>query len=199
MVVLLTTGSPLVWASYYEVVRRDASRSGTNLNRLRSRSSWLFVTLCTWRQNTLCNPPSFWLTYLSESLSLSFPACRTSLCLFLSLHAALLAPWSRFSHLPVRCIKIETNFQRFEHNSLQRMNLYFWGFTDLLLSLCFDGISKKTEECTSIGCFPKFLLGVWNFSLYKFSDFLEKRFCHRSLSCQFFFLPPVGLDKKSEL
>ena len=70
---------------------------------------------------------------------------------------------------------------------LQRMNLYFLGFTDLLLSFCFDGISKKkTEECTSIWCSAKFLRGVWNFSLYKFSDFLEKRFCHCSLSCQFF-------------
>ena len=27
---------------------------------------------------------------------------------------------------------------------------------------------------------------MWNFSLYKFSDFLEKIFCHCSLSCQFF-------------
>ena len=46
---------------------------------------------------------------------------------------------------------------------------------------------KKTKECTSIGCSAKFLLGVLNFSLYKFSDFVEKRFCHCSLSFQFFF------------
>ena len=44
------------------------------------------------------------------------------------------------------------------------------------------------EECTSIGCSAKFLRGLWNFSLYKFSDFLEKRFCHCSLSCQFFLM-----------
>ena len=45
----------------------------------------------------------------------------------------------------------------------------------------------KTNECTSIGCSAKFVPGVWNFSLYKFSDFLEKRVSHRSraLSYQF--------------
>ena len=69
---------------------------------------------------------------------------------------------------------------------LQRVNLYFWGFTDLLLSFSLEGINKKTKECTSIGCSAKFLLGVWNFSLYKFSDLLEKRFCHHSLSYQCF-------------
>ena len=45
---------------------------------------------------------------------------------------------------------------------------------------------QKTKECTSIGCFAKFLFGVWNFSLYKFSDCLEKRFYHCSLSYQSF-------------
>ena len=44
----------------------------------------------------------------------------------------------------------------------------------------------KTKKCTSIGCSAKFLLGVWNFSLYKFSDILGKRFCHHSLTYQFF-------------
>ena len=67
------------------------------------------------------------------------------------------------------------------------MNLYFFGFTDLLLSFCFDGISKKRKNALLSGGSAKFLRGVWHFSLYKFSDFLEKRFCHCSLSCQFFF------------
>ena len=29
---------------------------------------------------------------------------------------------------------------------LQRVNLYFWGFTDLLLSFCLDGINKKRKN-----------------------------------------------------
>ena len=46
---------------------------------------------------------------------------------------------------------------------------------------------QKTEACTSIGCSANFLLGVWNFSLYKLSDVLEKRFCHHSLYFVIFF------------
>ena len=35
----------------------------------------------------------------------------------------------------------------FESNGmLQRVNLYFLGFTDLLLSFCFDGINKKRKN-----------------------------------------------------
>ena len=83
------------------------------------------------------------------------------------------------------CIKNETTFV-----------LEYWHFTKnerLLFGVHWPPVvilfwwhQQKTEECTSIGCSAKFLCGVWNFSLYKFSDFLEKTFCHCSLSCQFF-------------
>ena len=77
----------------------------------------------------------------------------------------------------------------FQNNGmLQRMNLYFLRFTDLLLSFYFDGISKNGRMHFYL--LSKFLRGVWNFSLYNFSDFLQKRFCHCSLSCQFFATKP---------
>ena len=41
---------------------------------------------------------------------------------------------------------------------------------------------QKTEKCTSIDCCGKFPLGVSNPSLYKFSDFLEKKVCHLFLA-----------------
>ena len=62
----------------------------------------------------------------------------------------------------------------------------FWVHWPPVVILFWWHQQKKTEESTSVGCFAEFLLGVWNCSLYKFPDFLEKRFCHRSLSCQFF-------------
>ena len=65
------------------------------------------------------------------------------------------------------------------------MTLYVLGFTDLLLSFCFDGISKKRKNALLSGALLSFCL-VCDFSLYNFSDFLEKKFCHRSLSCQIF-------------
>ena len=69
---------------------------------------------------------------------------------------------------------------------LQRMNLYFLGFTDFLLSFCFDGISKKRKNPLLSGTLLSFCVVCEIFLLYKFSDFLEKKFCHCSLSCQFF-------------
>ena len=72
--------------------------------------------------------------------------------------------------------KFCSNTLRFEKSSAVPTVILFWWH------------QQKTEECTSIaiGCSAKFLRGVSNFSLYKFSDFLENRFCHCSLSCQFF-------------
>ena len=83
------------------------------------------------------------------------------------------------------CIKIETNFVLEWWHVAKNDPLLFWVHWPPVV-LLFWWHQQKTEECTSIGCFAKFLLGVWIFSLYNFSDFLEKRFCHRSLSCQFF-------------
>ena len=72
------------------------------------------------------------------------------------------------------------------------MNLYFSGFTDLLLSFCFDGITKKTEECTSIGCSAKFCVVCETFFVQVFRLSWEEIFV-TGLSCQFFFLPPSHL------
>ena len=85
----------------------------------------------------------------------------------------------------VCCIKNETTFVLENWHVTKNEPLLFgvhWPTVVILLWWH----QQKTEECTSIGCSAKFLRGVWNFSLYKFSDFLEKRFCHCSLSCQIF-------------
>ena len=50
----------------------------------------------------------------------------------------------------------------------------------------------KTEKWTSIDCCAKFLLGVSNHSLYNFSDFLEKKFCHKSRACHIFCLQTIS-------
>ena len=85
----------------------------------------------------------------------------------------------------VCCIKIETNFVLEWWHVAKNDPLLFWVHWPPVV-LLFWWHQQKTDECTFIGCFAKFLLRVWNFSLYNFSDFLEKRFCHHSLSCQFF-------------
>ena len=85
----------------------------------------------------------------------------------------------------VCCIKNETTFV-LEYWHVTKNEPLLLGFTNLLLSFCFDGISKKRKNALLSGDLLSFLRGVWNFSLYKFSDFLEKRFCHCFLSCQFF-------------
>ena len=71
------------------------------------------------------------------------------------------------------------------------MKLLFWRFTDLHLLFCLDGLSKK-QKWTSINCCAKFLLGVSDHSLYNFSDFLEKKFCHKSRACHIFCLKNIS-------
>ena len=89
----------------------------------------------------------------------------------------------------VCCIKNETTFVLENWHVTINEPLLFGAHWPPVVIL-FWWHQQKTEECTSIGCSAKFLRGVWNFSLYKFSDFLEKRFCHCSLSFQFFATKP---------
>ena len=59
---------------------------------------------------------------------------------------------------------------------LQRVNLYFWGFTDLLLSVCFDGINKKRKSAPLSAALLSFCL-VCEISLCtSFQTFLRRDF-----------------------
>ena len=69
------------------------------------------------------------------------------------------------------------------------MNLYFLGFTDLLLSFCFDGISKKRKNALLSGALLSFCMVCEIFFVQVFR-LLEKTFCHCSLSRQFFATKP---------
>ena len=59
---------------------------------------------------------------------------------------------------------------------LQRMTLYFWGFTDLLLSFCFDGISKKPKNALLPGALLSFCLVCEFFLCTTFQTFLRRDF-----------------------
>ena len=85
----------------------------------------------------------------------------------------------------VCCIKIETNFVWEKWHFTTSKSLLLGVHWPLVVILVWWH-QQKTKECTSFGCSAKFLLGVWDFSLYKFSHFLEKRLCHCSRSYQFF-------------
>ena len=59
---------------------------------------------------------------------------------------------------------------------LQRMTLYFLGFTDLLLSFCFDGISKKRKNALLSGALLSFCLVCEIFLCTTFQTFLRRDF-----------------------
>ena len=59
---------------------------------------------------------------------------------------------------------------------LQRVNLYFLGFTELLLSFCFDGINKKRKNAALSAALLSFCL-VCEISLCtSFQTFLRRDF-----------------------
>ena len=70
---------------------------------------------------------------------------------------------------------------------LQRVKLYFFGFTDLLLSFCFDGINKKTKQCPLSAALLSFGL-VYEISLWTpFQTFLKRDFVTALYLISFFF------------
>ena len=56
------------------------------------------------------------------------------------------------------------------------MNLYFLGFTDLLLSFCFDGISKKRKNALLSGALLSFCVVCEIFLCTSFQTFLRRDF-----------------------
>ena len=76
---------------------------------------------------------------------------------------------------------------------LQRMNLYFLGFTDhdLLLSFCFDGISKKRKNALLSGALLSFCVVCEIFLCTSFQTFLRRDFVTALYLVSF--LPPSHL------
>ena len=86
------------------------------------------------------------------------------------------------------CLKIETNFV--EKKGMNEHLLYFsnWGFTDLLLSFWFDGISRKRKnhsiDCSVFVWCVKFLLvPVFRLFWEEISSPLSvlRHFCHQAI------------------
>ena len=74
---------------------------------------------------------------------------------------------------------------------LQNMNLYFLWFTDLLLSFCFDGISKKRKNALLSGALLSFCVVYEIFLCTSFQTFLRRDLS--LLSILLVFLPPSHL------
>ena len=74
---------------------------------------------------------------------------------------------------------------------LQRMNLYFLRFTDLLLSFCFDGISKKRKNVLLSGALLSFCVVCEIFLCTSFQTFLRRDFVTALYLVSF--LPPSHL------
>ena len=72
---------------------------------------------------------------------------------------------------------------------LQRMNLFFFGFTYLLLSFCFDDISKKRKNALLSGALLSFCVVCEIFLCTSFQTFLRREFV-TALSLLSVFLPP---------
>ena len=70
---------------------------------------------------------------------------------------------------------------------LQRINLYFFGFTDLLLSFCFDGISKKRKNALLLGALLSFCVVCEIFLCTSFQTFLRRDFVTALYPVSFFF------------
>ena len=73
---------------------------------------------------------------------------------------------------------------------LQKMNLYFLRFTDLLLSFCFDGISKKRKNALLSGALLSFWVVYEIFLCTSFQTFLRRDFV---IALYLSFLPPSHL------
>ena len=73
---------------------------------------------------------------------------------------------------------------------LQRMTLYFFGFTDLLLSFCFDGISNKRKNALLSGALLSFCLVCEIFLCTTFQTFLRRDFVTALYLVSFFATEP---------
>ena len=73
---------------------------------------------------------------------------------------------------------------------LQRMNLYFLGFTDLLLSFCFDGIGTKRKNALLWGALLSFCVVCEFFLCTSFQTFLRRDFVTALYLVSFFATKP---------
>ena len=73
---------------------------------------------------------------------------------------------------------------------LQKMNVYFLGFTDLLLSFCFDGISKKRKNALLSGALLSFCVVYEIFLCTSFQTFLRRDFVTALYLVSFFATKP---------
>ena len=70
------------------------------------------------------------------------------------------------------------------------MNLYFLGFTDLLLSFCFDDISKKRKNALLSGALLSFCVVCETFLCTSFQTFLRRHFVTALYLVSFFATKP---------
>ena len=70
------------------------------------------------------------------------------------------------------------------------MNLYFFGFTDLLLSFCFDGITKTRKNALLSGALLSFCLVCEIFLCTSFQTFLRRDFVTALYLVSFFATKP---------
>ena len=79
-------------------------------------------------------------------------------------------------HPTVCCIKFETNGFVLEWRHVAKNDPLLFGFTDLLLSFCFDGISKKRKNALLSGALQGFCLVCEIFLRTTFQTFLRRDF-----------------------